>query len=201
MLTKWTVERRHYLYKDRFLNHRIDRCVTRQGVVVDPYHVIEYSDWINVVAVTPDLEILLVREYRHGAGFVATGLPSGTFNPGDDALSCAKRELREETGAVARNWYPTAQVFANPAVMTNQVFSFLAIGVELGGETQFDDSEEIETVPMPAPGVYRGLLDGRLKVQAMHLASLYAAAAFVRGSEDPALAPLRDAIQRAYQQG
>jgi ADP-ribose pyrophosphatase len=198
MLTKWTVERGQYLYKDQFLNHRIDRCVTRQGVVVDPYHVIEFSDWINVVAVTRDLEILLVREYRHGGGFVATGLPSGTFNPGDDALSCAKRELREETGVEAGSWYPTAQVFANPAVMTNQVHSFLAIDAERMGETEFDDSEEIETVPMPVTDVYRELLNGRLKVQGLHLASLYAAAAIVRGSEDLALAPVRDAIRRAY---
>lgn len=198
MLTKWTVERSRYLYQDQFLNHRIDRCVTRQGVVVDPYHVIEYSDWINVVAVTRDLEMLLVREYRHGGGLVATGLPSGTFNPGDDALSCARRELREETGAVARDWYPTAQVFANPSVMTNQVHSFLAIDADLGGETEFDDSEEIETVPMPVTDVYRGLLNGRLRVQGLHLASLYAAAAFVRGSEEQALVPMRDAIRSAY---
>jgi 8-oxo-dGTP pyrophosphatase MutT (NUDIX family) len=199
MLTKWTVERSHYLYKDQFLNHRIDRCITREGVVVDPYHVIEYSDWINVVAVTPALELLMVREYRHGAGFIATGLPSGTFNPGDNALSCAKRELREETGAEARSWYPTARVFANPAVMTNQVYSFLAIDLDLGGETHFDDSEEIETMPMPVTEVYRGLLTGGLRVQGLHLASLYAAAAFVRGSEDQVLAPLRDAISRAYE--
>jgi ADP-ribose pyrophosphatase len=180
------------------LNHRIDRCVTRDGVIVDPYHVIEYSDWVNIVAVTPDLDILLVREYRHGGGFIATGLPSGTFNPGDDALSCAKRELREETGAAARTWYPTIDVFANPAVMTNQVHSFLAIETELGGETQFDESEEIVTSLMPATEVYRRLLDGRLKVQGLHLASLYAAAAFVRGSTDQALALIREAIERAY---
>jgi ADP-ribose pyrophosphatase len=198
MLMKWTVERSHYLYRDQFLNHRLDRCITSHGVVVDPYHVVEYSDWINVVAVTADLEILLVKEYRHGAGLIATGLPSGTFNPGDDGLSCAKRELCEETGASAADWYPTSRVFANPAIMTNQVHSFLACSARLGGNTQFDDSEEIETVPMPVTEVYRGLLDGSLAVQAMHLASLYAAAAFVRGSIDPALVPLRDAIEAAY---
>ena len=69
MLTKWIVERGNYLYKDQFLNHRIDRCVTRDGVIVDPYHVIEYSDWVNIVAVTSDLDILLVREYWHGGGY------------------------------------------------------------------------------------------------------------------------------------
>ena len=198
MLTKWTVERGNYLYKDQFLNHRIDRCVTRDGVIVDPYHVIEYNDWVNIVAVTPNLDILLVREYRHGGGFIATGLPSGTFNRGDDAMSCAKRELREETGAAAHNWYPTIDVFANPAVMTNQVHSFLAIETELDGETLFDESEEIETSLMPVTEVYQRLLDGRLKVQGLHLASIYAAAAFVRGSTDQALAPIREAVERAY---
>jgi len=199
MLTNWTTERSQYLYKDRFLNHRIDRCRTRQGVVVDPYHVIEYQDWINVVAVTPALDLLLVREYRHAGGFVATGLPSGTFEDGDDALSCARRELREETGGVSPHWFATTTVFANPAVMTNRVHSFLALDVELVADTDFDDSEEIETVPMPVTSVYRDLLSARISVQGLHLASLYAAAAHVRGSSDPLLAPFRDAVERAYQ--
>ena len=198
MLTKWTVESSGYHYKDRFINHRIDRCVTGQGVVVDPYHVIEVKDWVNAVAVTADLEILLIREYRHGGGEITTGLPSGTFDPGDDGISCVQRELREETGAEASAWYPIGRVFANPAILTNKVHFFLAIGAALGGKTHFDDNEEIETCPMPVTEVYRGLLDGTLVVQALHLASLYAAAAYVRGTNDPALIPLRDAIQRAY---
>ena len=69
MLTKWTVERGNYLYKGQFLNHRIDRCITHQGVIADPYHVIEYSDWVNIVAVTSDLDILLVREYWPRGGY------------------------------------------------------------------------------------------------------------------------------------
>jgi hypothetical protein len=89
---------------------------------------------------------------------------------------------------VARNWYPTNDVFANPTVMTNQFSSFLAIETELGGETQFDESEEIETSLMSATEVYRRFLDGRLEVQGLHLASLYAAGAFVRGSTGQALA-------------
>jgi 8-oxo-dGTP pyrophosphatase MutT (NUDIX family) len=198
MLTNWTTERSQYLYKDRYLNHRIDRCRTPEGVVVDPYHVIEYRDWINVVAVTPDLDLLLVREYRHAGGFVATGLPSGTFEDGDDALSCAQRELREETGGVSSHWFATTTVFANHAVMTNRVHSFLAINVALEADTDFDESEEIETVPMPVTAVYQDLLSGRVLVQGLHLASLYAAAAFVRGLSDPLLTPFRDAIERAY---
>ena len=198
MLTKWTVTGSHYAYRDRFLSHRVDRCVTDDGVVVDPYHVIELKDWINVVAVTPDLEILLIREFRHAAGEIVTGLPSGTFDPGDDAPSCAKRELREETGGVANAWYATGRAFSNPATMTNRTHFFLATGVELTGETNFDPNERIETNPMPATDVYRGLSDGGLVVQALHLASLYSAAAFVRVSRDPALTALGHAIERAY---
>ena len=64
MLTKWTVERENYLYKDQFLNHWIDRCITYEGVIVDPYHVMEYSDRVNIVAVKSDLDVLLVRVHR-----------------------------------------------------------------------------------------------------------------------------------------
>lgn len=198
MPTKWTTERAQYVYRDRYLSHRVDRCRTEKGVIVDPYHVVEYRDWINVVAVTPRLDLLLVREYRHAGGFVATGLPSGTFEDGDDALSCAKRELREETGGLAPYWFATTTVFANPAVQTNRVHSFLAIDVELSADTEFDASEEIETVPTPVTTVYRDLLSGRVLVQGLHLASLYAAAAYVRGSSNSLFAPLREAIERAY---
>ena len=55
---------------------------------------------------------------------------------------------------MARNWYPTIDVFANPTVMTNQFHSFLAIETEFGGEAQFDESEEIETSLMSATEVY-----------------------------------------------
>jgi hypothetical protein len=82
--------------------------------------------------------------------------------------------------------------------MTNRVHSFLAINVALEADTDFDESEEIETVPMPVTAVYQDLLSGRVLVQGLHLASLYAAAAFVRGLSDPLLTPFRDAIERAY---
>jgi len=122
----------------------------------------------------------LVRDYRHGSGEITTGLPSGTFDPGDDGLSCAQRELREETGTEASVWHPIGRVFVNPAIRTNKVHFFLATGAALGGETHFDDSEEMEACLAPVTEVYRGLFDGTLVVQALHLASLYAAAAFVR---------------------
>ena len=99
---------------------------------------------------------------------------------------------------MAQNWYLTIDVFANPTVMTNQVYSFLAIETELDGETQFDESEEIETSLMPVTEAYQRLLDGRLKVQGLHLASLNAAGAFVRGSTGKALAPICKGIDRAY---
>jgi len=130
--------------------------------------------------VTVDLEILLIHEYRHGSGEITTGLPSGTPDTGDDGLSCGQWELRDETGAETSARYPTGRVFANPATLTTKAHFFLAIGVALGGETHFDDSEEMEACLAPVTEVYRGLFDGTLVVQALHLASLYAAAAFVR---------------------
>ena len=94
---------------------------------------------------------------------VAEKSPPGC-RPGDAGLSCAHRELREETGAEASAWYPIGRVFANPAILTSKVHFFLAIDAALGGETHFDDSEEIETCPMPVTEVYRGLFDGTLVV-------------------------------------
>jgi len=198
MLAKWAVEESRYLCQDKFVGHRIDRCRTGRGVIVDPYHVLELKNWVNVVAVTDELDLLLIREYRHAAGEIVTGLPSGTFDPGDDALTCVRRELREETGGEAETFHPTSEMFTNPATMTNRVSCFLALDVTLTGETSFDPGEDIETMPRPVTEVYRDLVEGRLEVQALHLASLYAAAAYVRKNRDPAFDAFRDAVERAY---
>ncbi|MGZ3639783.1 MAG: NUDIX domain-containing protein, partial [Ktedonobacterales bacterium] len=53
------------------------------GTAVESYHVLEYPTWVNVVALTNDGQLVLVREYRHGAGRVVVGLPAGSVESGD----------------------------------------------------------------------------------------------------------------------
>lgn len=124
---------------------RSDTCLTSHGVTVNPYYVVETSNWAQVFALDSSGRVLVVRQYRHGAEMITTEMPSGRIDKGEDPMLAAQRELREETGYVSANWQPLSIMRANPARQPTQAFGFLAQDVEYAGEPNLDPAEQIET--------------------------------------------------------
>ena len=186
----------HVSFKDRWLTVRTDRCRTPAGVEVSPYHVLEYPHWINIVALTKgDLDLLMIREYRHGAAAVLDGLVGGIVEddetgPGAEAAErTARRELQEETGyTTARPLQRILSGYANPATQPNLVLTYLALDVERSANPRLDQHEAIEVYTRPFADVLKDVRDGRLTMQAYHVAALWAAAALVL-SGAPGLEP------------
>lgn len=87
-----------YVLRDRWISVHADDCVTAEGVEISPYYVLEYPDWVNVVALDEYDHVLLIRQYRHGLGRISLELPCGGAEPGESTLDAARRELLEETG-------------------------------------------------------------------------------------------------------
>lgn len=173
----WTIEASRITYQDAWLRVRSDRCRTPAGRVVEPFHVLEYPTWVNVVALTPVDEIVLVREYRHGAGRVLLGLPAGTMDAAeDDPADAARRELREETGYVGGRLVALGSGYANPANQDNRVHDFLALGVRRGEAQALDDNEEIEVVTEDFVAFLGRYLDGGVDLQVSHATCLLLAA-------------------------
>ena len=105
---------------------------------------------MNVVALTEDRKVVLVRQFRHGIESLTLEIPGGAVDPGDPSpLAAAKRELREETGYVARHWKRLGVVDPNPAIQTNSCWTFLAEGARLAGAADPDPGEELEVVLVP----------------------------------------------------
>ncbi len=191
----WTVKSSHITYRDRWMTLRTDECVTARGHVLTGYHILEWPDWINVVALTADGEAILVREYRHGAQRVIPGLPSGVIETKDaNALSTAQRELAEETGYGGGAWTELAETWANPAVQTNRIWTYLAFPVAEIGGIELDPGEDIEVYRKPFDRLVADLRHGRLKFQAYHVAAVHAAALHVVASREAALQPLRERL-------
>lgn len=191
----WRVERQRYLYRDRWLTHRADRCVTERGEVLDPFHVFEFTDWVNVIALTADRRVLLVNEYCHGVGEVVRGLPSGVMESDEtDPATAAARELLEETGHRAQEMWPVAESFANAGSQTNRVWSFLAISCRPVGDTRFDPGENIALAPVALADCLRDLHAGCLRMQMTHTLGLFAAKPFLRSGHDPSLDEIRLAL-------
>jgi ADP-ribose pyrophosphatase len=88
------------IYEGRVINLRVDDVRTSNGVDT-LREIVEHPGAVAIVAVDDEDRILLVRQYRHAAGRVMIEIPAGTLEPGEDPLSCAARELDEETGYIA----------------------------------------------------------------------------------------------------
>jgi len=122
-------------------------------------YVLRCRDWCNVVAVTPDDQVVFVWQYRFGTDALSLEIPGGVIDSGEDPLQAAVRELREETGYVAETVTPLLTVDPNPAIQDNRCLTFVARGARKAAATAFDAQEELETVLVPA-GRIADLLDG-----------------------------------------
>jgi ADP-ribose diphosphatase len=137
-----------------------------------PFYRIDSSDWVNIVAVTSNDELVMVRQYRHGEGRVTLEIPGGLVDPGESAANAAARELLEETGYRAAAVERLGVVNPNPALFGNRTETFLARGVERVAEIANGHTEEtvVELVPRAA---LRELLRGGRITSALVVAALY----------------------------
>jgi 8-oxo-dGTP pyrophosphatase MutT (NUDIX family) len=176
-LGHWRVTGSRIVLADRWIRLRADSCVAPSGDVVDPFYVLEYADWVHVVALTDDDRLVMNRQYRHAAGEVHLELPGGVMDVEDaDAVAGGRREFREETGFGAREFRHVVTLRPNPATHTNRVHTVLALGAAPEGAPSFDNGEEIAVELIPVPEVLRVIRQGEVQ-QSTHVASLLLALA------------------------
>ena len=177
-MREWTVEGSQTLISDRWINLRVDHCRTPQGTAISPYYVLDYPDWVVVVALTEARELVMVEQYRHAAGRVLLELPAGSCEREDpDIEASARRELLEETGYEAGRWRLVSSLYANPATQTNRLHIFLAEGAYKVGEQQLDRGEEGMAVHLrPLDTILPELASGVIG-QALHVSALLLALA------------------------
>ena len=110
------------------------------------------SDWVNVIPLTPEEDVVMVRQFRHGAGAVTLETPGGIVDPGETPEQAAARELLEETGYRAGAIVPLGNVNPNPALFGNRLHAFLARDARQVAEIAGGDTEEtvVELLPLPA---------------------------------------------------
>ena len=168
----WKVLKSEYLFKRPWLTARRDTCQLPDGRIMDEYYVLEYPTFINVIAITKDDEMVLVRQYRHGLGRTCFELVAGCVEEGEDPMVAAQRELLEETGFSGGEWTETMCYSCNASAMNNLSHSYLAVGVERTDTQHLDANEDIEVYTFPKDEVHQMLLRGDF-MQASMIAPLY----------------------------
>jgi len=134
-----------------FSVRRIRARSPRTGDAHD-FFAIDSSDWVNVIAITPEQAVVMVRQFRHGAGQLTLETPGGLVDPGETPAAAAARELLEETGYAATEWVALGNLNPNPALFSNALHGFLARGAHRVREVRNETTEEthVELVPLAA---------------------------------------------------
>jgi len=115
----------------------------------DDFFVIKSADWVQVLALTPEREILLVRQYRFGTESLSLEVPAGLIDPGESILEAAARELAEETGHTGGTPQLLGSCHPNPAILNNQAHFVLIEDCHPKQAQNWDPHEEIEVVQLP----------------------------------------------------
>lgn len=137
-----------YLYRGHVVNLRLDQ-VELPNKQTAAREVVEHHGAVVIVALDGRGRVLLVRQYRHGAGRELLELPAGSVEEGEDPALCAARELKEETGFHALEWKNLGYFYSSPGFLTEKMYLFLARKLTRGAATpEADEFINIETVPL-----------------------------------------------------
>ena len=155
-------------------HRRVSEHSGREGEFVT----LSCGDWVNVLAVTPSGDVVLIEQFRHGTGKATLEIPGGMVDAEDaDPAVAAARELREETGYVAPALVHLGTVEPNPAIMGNLCHTYLAEGALRTAATELDLHEEIDVLCVPAAELPALVRAGRIRhamvISALHFWALH----------------------------
>ena len=139
----WQVNHSEFVLDCRIFKVRHDVAVNpRNGQPHDMY-VLEQPNWVNVIPLTPDNQVVMIEQWRHGTRSVHLETPGGLMDPGESPAQSARRELLEETGYAPDKVELLGTVHPNPAIQNNQQYYVLATGCRQVAELKLDHAEDI----------------------------------------------------------
>jgi ADP-ribose pyrophosphatase len=125
--------------------------------------ILEAPDWVNIVVVTPEKKIVVVKQFRFGVAKTTVEIPAGIIEKGETPEQAAMRELREETGYTSTDWKYLGWFEANPAFLNNVCHSWLALDAVKTHPLQLDEGEEISISELSLDEINRAIEQGNMR--------------------------------------
>mgnify|MGYP001161345655 FL=1 len=153
--SSWDLEDSHLHSDCRIFEVYKQRFRRRSDGVEGDFFVLETNSWVNVLAVTPSMELVLVRQFRYGTQELSLEPPGGVIEKGEDPIEAGLRELKEETGYVGEKAVLIGSARPNAAILSNQCHFVLVENVMKTAELAFDQHEELVTELHPLANLKR----------------------------------------------
>lgn len=156
----WPVLRRERIAECRVFD--VERTTTRSPKDGDAHHFFRIlsPDWAQIVPLTADGHVVMIRQYRQGAERATLEVPGGIVDPGETPAAAAERELLEETGYRVERVVALSDLNPNPALFSNRLYAFAAEGAVRVGDIANDRTELTAVELVPVAELPRLLVEG-----------------------------------------
>ena len=163
MIRPWKKVRSAPVGDFRIFKIRSDTRINPRTGKPHDFFILDSVHWVNVIAVTPDQQLVMVEQFRHGSSTVELEIPGGMMDPHEtDPVATAVRELREETGYAGENARVLGRVHSNPAILSNVTYTVLIENCRRQHGVEFDHGEDLETRLMPVADIPKLVADEKI---------------------------------------
>ncbi len=163
MVKKWEEKESRQVLSGRIFRYHKKRRSSPNRDKEGDFDIIECFPWVNVLAFDENGNLILVEQYRHGVDDITLEIPGGAVDHGEEEKESIQRELLEETGYSSDEWYFLGSVQANPAFMTNNCSTFLAMNCKKVAEQSLDPMEEIDVQLIPFESFESKIKNGEIR--------------------------------------
>lgn len=148
----------------RIFTMRSDKKISPRTGKEHDFVILDSVNWVNVIAITPDQQLVMIEQFRHGSNTVELEIPGGMMDAGETSpVAAAVRELREETGYEGERASVLGRVFPNPATQSNTCFTVLVENCRCLHPVEFDHGEDLLTRLVPVSDVPRLVGEEKIK--------------------------------------
>ena len=149
MIKKWKILESKEIYSSHFITLKEEKLERPDGKIVTSYYAIERPDVVYVIALTKNIEIVLVYQYKNGIKDLVLELPAGFVDKGESPKEAAKRELLEETGYSGKDFTKIGGFNSGAGLSRNTNYFYVVKDVEKISEQNLDENEEIDVKVFP----------------------------------------------------
>jgi len=172
MSQRWIFLESKLLLSCRVFNIRRERYRSPRTGREHDFYLIDSGDWVNVLPLTAEEKVILVKQFRFGTKDFSLEIPGGMIEGQDTPAQAASRELLEETGYTGDEPVLLGVVHPNPAIHTNRCYTFLIRNAVFKNHPEQDSTEDIEVQTVPLSEIPRLIGDGKI-THALVIAAFY----------------------------